>query len=296
MAATSQQNIHIPSWLQPSLYPFTSRSLQLQAGTMHYIDEGEGEVILFIHGTPTWSFLYRNQVRKLSENYRCIALDHIGFGLSDKPENFSGTPQAHTHNLEQFIDALQLDNITLVVHDFGGPIGLAYAIMHPEKIKRIVVMNTWLWQIHDKKAVQKVDKFLRSSIGKFLYLTVNFSTKFLLKQGFYNKKILTKNIHAHYIQAFPNKSSRYAPWRIGKALLGSSGWYQQQWEQREVITHKPFLVLWGIKDTFITSEYLQTWKNTLRHARIIEYECGHFVQEEKAEEVTKEITAFMHTV
>lgn len=294
-ANTSQHNAHTPSWLQTSLYPFSSRWLHLQAGTMHYLDEGQGEVLLFVHGTPTWSFLYRSQIRELSKSYRCIAPDHIGFGLSDKPEHFSGTPEAHAHNLEQCINALQLDNITLVVHDFGGPIALSYAVKHPKKIKRIVAMNTWLWKTHDNKAVQKVDKLLRSSIGRFLYLTLNFSTRVLLKQGFYNKKKLPKNIHAHYTGVFPNRASRYAPLRIGQALLGSSHWYQQQWEQREAIAHKPFLVLWGTKDTFITPQYLHTWKNALHNARFVEYECGHFVQEEKAEEVTREIAAFMNT-
>lgn len=289
----SQQHPRVPSWLQPSLYPFASRTLQLPAGTMHYIDEGEGDVILFVHGTPTWSFLYRNQIRALSQHYRCIAIDHIGFGLSDKPEQFSGTPQAHAHNLAQFIHALQLKNITLVVHDFGGPIGLSYAIQHPDNVARIVLMNTWLWETKHNKDAQKVGKLLHSGIGKFLYLYLNFSARVLLKQGFAEKHMLSKVIHAHYTRVFPTKTSRYALLRIGQALLDSSDWYQQQWEQRENIVHKPFLVLWGNKDAFITPPYLHKWREALHNARIISYECGHFVQEEQAAEVSTEIANFM---
>jgi len=112
-------------WLDTKEYPFSSNYLETQWGKIHYLDEGKGETILFVHGTPTWSFLYRNYIKELSKNYRCIALDHLGFGLSDKPKNFPGTPQLHSENLKALIDALQLKDITLVVHDFGGPIGLS---------------------------------------------------------------------------------------------------------------------------------------------------------------------------
>jgi haloalkane dehalogenase len=286
-------SLHAQEWLDTTLYPFENKYTQLDAGKMHYIDEGEGDVILFIHGTPTWSFLYRNYVSELSKNYRCIAIDHIGFGLSEKPEEFDGTPQSHSKNLTAFIEKLNLTNITLVVHDFGGPIGISAAIQNQTRIKQMVVFNTWLWETKDNPSAQKVDKILNSGIGKFLYLRMNFSPKVLLKKGISDKSNLSKKVHSQYIKPFPNKSSRLSLLRIGKSLVGSSDWYQKQWEQLHKLDYKPWLILWGTKDEFITMEYLQKWKNRLPNATVKEYSSGHFLQEEKANETILEIKKLM---
>jgi len=279
--------------VDPILYPFDNKYIHLEKGDMHYVDEGEGEVILFIHGTHTWSFLYRDYISSLSKNYRCIAIDHIGFGLSEKPENFDGTPQSHSKNLTEFIEKLNLTNITLVVHDFGGPIGLSSAIQCGDRIKQIVLFNSWLWGTKDNPNAQKVTKVLNSSIGKFLYLRMNISPRVLLKKGIYDKKKLSKEIHKQYIRPFPNRSSRFALLNIGKSLVGASNWYQEQWDKLDALSQKPWLILWGTKDEFITPEYLQKWKNRLPYAKVKEYECGHFLQEEKSQETIQEIKMFM---
>ena len=133
-------------WLDKSEYPFNSNYFEINGQKLHYIDEGKGETLLFVHGTPSWSFDYRNVIKKLTENFRCIAIDHIGFGLSDKPEHYDYTTKNHSKTLEKFVIEKQLNNITLVVHDFGGPIGLNFAIQNPEKIKNLVILNSWLSQ------------------------------------------------------------------------------------------------------------------------------------------------------
>lgn len=125
-------------WLNPSLNPFPTHDLDTGSGRMHYVDEGEGAPIVMVHGTPSWSFLYRQLIRDLSGSYRCIAPDQLGFGLSDKPETFAYTPAAHAQNLERLIDTLGLKDIVLVVHDFGGPIGLSYALTHPENVRALI--------------------------------------------------------------------------------------------------------------------------------------------------------------
>ena len=280
-------------WIDPSLFPFSSNFIQLKNGKMHYIDEGTGEIILFVHGTPTWSFLYRNQIKILSKKFRCIAIDHLGFGLSDKPAHFEGTPQAHAENLDEFIKKLSLNHFTLVVHDFGGPIGLSVANKYPERVDRIVLMNTWMWETKNNSEVQKIDKFINSWFGKWMYLNLNFSPKVLLKKGFFNKKLLTKNIHRHYLKVFPNKNSRLGLLKIAQSLLGSSDWYQNQWEQMDRIKNKPFLILWGMKDAFILPQYLEKWISQLTDYQLIELNSGHFVQEEVSQQVNKEIESFM---
>lgn len=280
-------------WIDEDLYPFEHRYVQLTTGQMHYIDEGKGETILFIHGTPTWSFLYRNFIKELSGNFRCIAIDHLGFGLSEKVEKFDGTPQGHSKNLTEFIEKLNLENITLVVHDFGGPIGLGAAIENSEKIERIIAFNTWLWETKSEKSAQTIDKTLNSWVGKFLYLNLNFSPKILFKKAYHDKSKLTKNIHLHYTSPFPNKSSRVPLLKLGKSLVGSSDWYEIQWNALDCLQDKPWLFLWGMNDTFITSEYLDKWKNRLPHAEVVEFESGHFVQEESSREAIQELKSFL---
>jgi haloalkane dehalogenase len=280
-------------WVDTALYPFESKYLQLETGKMHYVDEGKGETILFIHGTPTWSFLYRDFIRTLSKGYRCIAIDHLGFGLSESPSDSPGTPEWHAQNLSGFIQKMGLRDITLVVHDFGGPIGLAAGSEHPDRIKRVVMFNTWLWATKDRKDVQKIDKLVNGWLGKYLYLNMNFSPKVLLKKGFADKQNLGKAVHNHYTKPFPNKVSRHALLHLAQALAGSSDWYQAQWEQLDWLSSKPCLILWGTEDKFIDTGNFQKWKERFPHARSRSFNCGHFVQEERTEESVKAIAAMM---
>lgn len=280
-------------WLDTTLYPFENKFIPLETGQMHYVDEGKGDIILFVHGTPAWSFLYREYIAALSKKHRCIAIDHIGFGMSEKPQKFDGKPESHSKNLTEFIEKLDLRKITLVVHDFGGPIGLSSAIQNHNRIKQVVLFNTWLWETKNNPEALKVNKIINSRIGRFLYLRMNFSPKYLLKKGFSQKKNLSKKVHKQYIKPFPNKSSRIALLNLGKSLVGSSDWYQEQWLSLDKLEQKPWLILWGTKDEFITTAYLQKWKKRIPVAKVKEYECGHFIQEEKTKETIKEIENFM---
>lgn len=285
--------LNAQSWVDTNIYPFNNHFLQLKGGNMHYIDEGQGDPILFIHGTPTWSFIYRDFIKSLSKNNRCIAIDHIGFGLSSKPKDFDGKPESHSAHLIEFIKKLDLQNITLVVHDFGGPIGLSTAINQSDRIKQIVIFNTWLWETKHNPEALKINKILHGAMGKFMYLNLNLSPKILVKKAFYNKKQLTKTIHKHYIRPFPNKTSRWSLLNLGKALVGSSDWYEHQWKLMDKIAHKPWLILWGTEDPFISLDYLEKWKNRLPHAQVQTFESGHFVQEEKTTQAIEAIEQFI---
>jgi len=280
-------------WLDTNLYPFNPHYFDLPEGRMHYVDEGEGDVILFVHGTPTWSFLYRDFINKFSKTHRCVAVDHLGFGLSDKPADYPGRPQDHAQNLSKLIRHLDLRNITLVVHDFGGPIGLGAALEQQDRVSRIVMFNTWLWETASNPAVKKIDKIANSILGKFLYLRLNFSPKVLLKKGFADKMKLSKEVHQHYTKPFPNKDSRQSLLRLAESLCGSSNWYQAQWEKLDALQDKPWLILWGAQDEFITTEYLKVWTERLPQAEVKTWDCGHFVQEERVTEALESIQAFL---
>lgn len=280
-------------WLNRLEYPFTSNYFNINGQKMHYIDEGKGETILFVHGTPSWSFDYRNIIKKLKENYRCVAIDHIGFGLSDKPEHYNYTPQNHSKTLEKFIFEKQLDKITLVVHDFGGAIGLNFAMQYPEKIKRLVILNSWLWSSKNDPDFVKLSKILKSPLLSFLYRYFNFSPKFILPKSFGDRK-LAKHLVKQYTKPFVNKTQRNGALAFAKSLLNDQNWFQELWNKQQAIANKPTLFVWGMKDPIIKSHYLAKFQSGFTNSNTVQLEtCGHFPQEEQPEMVTKSIRHFL---
>jgi pimeloyl-ACP methyl ester carboxylesterase len=280
-------------WVNRRMYPFESRYLEVEGGRLHYVDEGEGATVLMVHGTPTWSFLYRHQIRELSRDHRVVAFDHLGFGLSDKPEHWRYRPRDHAENLRALIDRLGLAEVTLVVHDFGGPIGLSYAIDQPENVRALVLFNTWMWSLRGT-AAEKMSKFMSGRLGRFLYTRMNFSPRVLVRVAFGDRTKLTREVHRHYLDAFSSPEERQGPWVLARELIGSSDWYESLWAGRERIAEKPALVLWGKKDPAFGADALERWRSVLTRARIVEFpHAGHFVQEEAAEESSAEIREFL---
>lgn len=282
-----------PKWLDRILYPFAHHTVQLAAGQMHYVDEGQGAPILFVHGTPTWSFVWRQQIKALSRTNRCIAPDHLCFGLSEKPVGFTYTPEAHAQNLEQLIEHLQLKDIVLVVHDFGGPIGLNYALKHPDNVKKIVILNTWMWSLEHEKQMMKISSFLNSNIGRFLYLNLSFSARMLLPRGYHEKRHLSKDVHQHYLKPLNSSQHRLGTWHFARALKESGPWFSQLWEQRERLSAIPKLILWGENDKLLPLHFLDKWQKAFPDAEIQRFKAGHFVQEEKGGELADAIKHFI---
>lgn len=282
-----------PAWLDRILYPFLHYTFRLENGQMHYVDEGQGEPVVFVHGTPTWSFVWRQQIKSLSRTHRCIAPDHLGFGLSDKPADFAYTPEAHARNLEQLIGHLQLKDITLVVHDFGGPIGLNYALRHPENVKRIVLLNTWMWSLEEERQIMKISSFMSGSVGRFLYLNLGFSPRMLLPKGYHERRHLSKDVLRHYLKPLNNARNRLGTWYFAAALKASASWFDQLWQQREKLRGIPMLILWGEKDALLPLSLLEKWQKTYPEATVRRYKAGHFVQEEKGGEIADALKEFM---
>lgn len=281
-------------WLDRTLYPFASHYLELDAGRMHYVDEGEGPVILMVHGTPTWSFLYRHLIRQLRREHRCIAMDHLGFGLSDKPPHWSYRPEDHARNLSALIAHLGLQRFTLAVHDFGGPIGLSYAIDHPEQIERLVLFNTWLWSLQDDEKIRRVARLMGGPIGKLLYLHANVSTRFLVRAAWGEKPTLSQAVHRHYINAVPRPRDRIGMWILARELVGSSQWHDGLWERSERIKDLPTLLLWGMRDPTFNSRFLTRWQALFTDQRTLTYpQAGHFIPDEAGEAAAQAIEEFM---
>jgi haloalkane dehalogenase len=279
-------------WLDRKEYPFKSRNAEINGQQMHYIDEGDGPVIVFVHGTPSWSFDFRNVIKALSKSHRCIAADHIGFGLSSKPANYPYSTQQHAENFEVFIRNLGLSTFTLVVHDFGGPIGLNYALKFPEEVRKLVIMNSWLWSNTGDPDFIKFSKILKNPLLPFLYLYMNFSARFLLPNSFGSKK-LVKSILKHYTKPFASKKERNGTLGFARSLLSAQGWFEELWSLRNKISSKPALFIWGMQDKFITPKYLEKFESEFTNSITIRLEnVGHFPQEEEPINVSLAIKNF----
>lgn len=280
--------------VDPTLYPFRGRHLETPEGRIHYLDEGSGPPVVLVHGTPTWSFLYRDLIRRLSASHRVVAIDHLGFGLSDKPREAGYRPADHARRLAALIESLGLDGITLVVHDYGGPIGLSYAIDHPQRVARLVLLNTWMWSQAGDPATERASRIMGGPIGRFLYLRLNFSPKVLLRAVFADRSKLTPAVHRHYTGVFPSPGERTAPWILARELIGSSAWYDALWSRRDRIADKPALIVWGMRDPAFGAAALQRWEEALPRARTVRLAgVGHFVTEEAPDEVARHVEEFL---
>ncbi len=283
-----------PDWIDRTMYPFASHTFAHADGKIHYVDEGEGHTLLFVHGTPTWSFAWRHLITGLRGQYRCVAPDHLGFGLSDKPADADYTPEAHARRLTALIEHLNLQNVTLVVHDFGGPIGLSYAIEHPRNVRDLVIFNTWLWSLKDDRMYSSGSMLFGNPVGRWVYEQVQLSARVILPAAYGDRRKLTREIHRHYLQTHPVARSRRSMSALAKALTGSSEWYGSLWERNAAIRGKPALVLWGMRDTLFPPKQLERWRSALLDAQIVSFDdVGHLVQDEKGADLVPIVSHFL---
>ncbi len=277
-------------WLDRKEYPFGSHFYQTPAGKMHYLDEGSGDPIVFVHGNPSWSYQYRNVIKRMSKDHRCIAPDLIGFGLSEKPMEWSYLPEDHARILESFLESLDLKNITLIVGDCGGPIGLSYAIEHPERIKNIVITNTWLWSVKNDWYYQAFSKFVGGPIGRFLIRKRNFFARDIVRAAFGDKRKLTKEIHSHYLSPLADPKDRKGSWVFPKEIIGSSDWLQTLWDRHDVLNDKNVLIAWGMKDIAFREKELNRWIGAFPNSKVVRYpDAGHYVAEIRPDDLSQEI-------
>lgn len=284
----------IPAWLDTNEYPFQSRYASTPIGRMHYIDQGTGAPVVFVHGNPAWSFLYRRVITQLSSNFRCLAPDHIGFGLSDKPADWSYLAPEHARYFEQWLESLDLEGITLVVGDWGGPIGLSYAIAHPDKVKSLVITNSWMWPVDKDWYYQAFSWFMGGIVGRMLIRRFNFFVNTLMKAAFGDSSRLTPDIHRQYVQPLAHPADRKGCWVFPEQIIGATEWLKGLWERREALADKPMLIAWGMKDFAFRQKELNRWIAAFPLAKVVRYnDTGHFVAEEKPMEFAAEIAAFL---
>lgn len=282
-----------PAWLDRTDYTFAPHWAALREGRLHYVAQGGGSPVVFSHGTPTWSYEYRHVIRVVSQHFRCIAPDHLGFGLSDRPANVAYTPEAHAARFREFVDTLGLTRFSLVVHDYGGPIALPLAL--EGRVDRLVLMNTWMWPFDDDPEMARRARMVSGGFGRFLYRRMNASLKLIMPSAYGDKRKLTPHVHRHYLEPFRDPASRVQVlWPLAAALLGSSAYYASLWERRTRLTQVPTMILWGLKDSAFRPKQLERWRAMLPEAKVVTIaDAGHWPHEEAPSEVADAIDSFL---
>ena len=289
----------LPSWVDRELYPFEGRWLALpNEGAIHYLDEGPADggagAIVFVHGTPTWSIDWRRLIRAFSPTHRCLAPDHLGFGVSERPWGADYTPEGHARRFRAWMEALDLEDVTLVVHDFGGPIALSMALERPGRVSRLVVLNSWMWNLTGDPHIERGARLLGGGFGRWLYRSLNASIRIITPTAYADRKKLTKPLHAQLLAPFTGIDSRERGlWTLATSLLGSSAFYADLWERRAALAELPALIVWGTRDPAFPHRYVARWREALPHAELVELPVGHWPQEEAPEEVERALREFL---
>lgn len=284
-------------------FPFRSHFFTTPAGKMHYLDEGQGSPVVMVHGNPTWSYYYRNLARALSPFHRCIVPDHLGCGLSDKPQ-----PPQYGYSLqERVIDFTNLMNhldvrekITLVVHDWGGMIGLAWAKELPvEAIERLVILNTAGFGLPEGMPLPWRLKLGRNTrLGAWLIRSRNLFCLHAASIGTKRKR-LDPQVRENLLRPYRSWEDRIAILKFVQTIpLGpqDAGWEIVQAVKHSLNRYRstPTRIYWGMKDFVFTPEFLAEWRRQLPEAVIQEFaDCGHYILEDAAEEIIPDVVKFL---
>ncbi|MEW6279656.1 MAG: alpha/beta fold hydrolase [Candidatus Eremiobacterota bacterium] len=277
------------------LYPFTShyRRESAQGARYHYLDEGRGEPILMVHGNPTWSFYYRDLIRAFWKTHRAVVPDHIGCGLSDKPQNYPYRLRQHIQNLEELVLDMNLKDITLVVHDWGGPIGLGVAARHPHRFKRLVVMNTAAFRSARMPWLLRIARL--PLIGDVLIRGLNAFAGLAMRLAIARPDRLSDSARRGFLFPYRNWHDRVGNLRFVQDIPMEPGHpsYSTLVEVEEGmgrLTHLPTLLVWGEKDWVFTPEFLKRWMLLFPQCEVQRLSwAGHLV----AQDASPEVIAFM---
>ena len=280
-----------PAWLDRSAYPFSSHFLEVEGGRMHYVDEGRGDPVLLVHGQPTWSFMYRELIRGLSPRYRCVAPDLIGFGLSDKPRHWTYRPDQHAANLALLVEKLDLEPLTLVVHDWGGPIGLGWAVAHPSRVRRIVALNTWMWSMGEHRAGRWFSRILGSALGRLATRRLDLFVEVFMKRALGDRWPAAE---AAYRGPLARPEDRQGCALFPRMLCVP--WLDRLWEQRETLAEVPARLIWGGADPAFPAPMRDRLASVFTRCETIVHEgVGHFVAEELGAGLVPEVEAFLRS-
>jgi haloalkane dehalogenase len=273
-----------------SLYPFESHWFESQAGLMHYVDEGSGPPILFCHGNPTWSFLYRKIITRLRGSFRCIAVDYLGFGLSERPPGYGYTATEHARSVGELADHLELDGFIPMGHDWGGPIGMAVATDRAERVRGVILADTWFWPADRRMAA-------------FCWVaSTPWARRQILEKNVFVERVvplgmahhLTGEEMRHYREVQPCRAARAGVAELPRQLVAARPLLERlAVDVPARLGAKPALLIWGGKDpAFRPAHLLPRMRAAFpNNMTVVLPHAGHYLQEDAPEVIARAITA-----
>lgn len=284
------------------LYPFTPQQFGCHGHTLRFLDEGTGDPVVMLHGNPTWSFYYRNVVHALREQYRCIVPDHIGCGLSDKPPEakYDYALKSRIDDVESLLEHLGLtQNLTLIVHDWGGMIGMGFAARHPERVKRIIAINTGAFRLPKTKRFPWSLWLGRNTrLGAWLILKKNMFCR-AAANWCVTRKRLPDDVRQMYLMPYDSPEHRLAVLKFVQTipLQPSDVGYDIIHGVEQSLprfANVPTLLLWGLRDFVFDKHFLAEWQRQFPHAESHTWpDCGHYLLEDAPDEAIGHIGDFL---
>jgi len=284
------------------LYPFRSRYLRFDGLEHHYLDEGRGDPILLLHGNPTWSFYYRELVKALRDKYRVVAPDHIGCGLSDKPpvESYGYRLQNRIDDLERLLDHLSMtERLTLVLHDWGGMIGMAYALRFPHRIQRLVITNTAAFLPPGGKQLPLCLKLIRNFKLLAAPLVQGLNAFAVGAAYLASRRGLSAPVRRGLLAPYNNWANRIATLKFVEDIPLKPGDPSYELVRHaDAHLHRlsaiPTLICWGMHDFVFDQDYLQEWQRRFENAEVHRFEdAGHYLLEDAADRLVPLIVRFL---
>jgi haloalkane dehalogenase len=280
-----------------ALYPWTGNKIAVDGGALHYLDEGpsDGLTLLCLHGNPTWSFYWREIVKQFSDRHRVVVPDHIGCGLSDKPQNWGYKLADHVANIERLVEHLDLRDIVLVVHDWGGTIGMGLATRHPERIKAIVVTNTAAFRSHEippSIAACRIPVLGPLAVRGFNGFAWTASWKAVAKK-------LPRDVKDGLLHPYDSWANRIATLKFVEdiPLKPSHPSYSTLLDIEQKLcelTDRPMIILWGDDDFCFTPTFREEWQRRFPKAQVEAWEdVGHYVMEDAPKRVVGAVQTFL---
>jgi haloalkane dehalogenase len=265
-----------------TLYPFIAKKISIQGHDISYLDQGQGKVIVMLHGNPTWSFYYRNLATLLQENYRVIAPDHMGCGFSDKPLDYPYTLKTHIDNLETLLALLEIDKFSLVVHDWGGAIGMGLAVRFPARVESVVVMNTAAFPA--KRMPLRIRICRIPLLGDIIVRGFNGFARAALTMAVANP--MAPAVARGYLEPYDSWAHRVAILRFVQDIpltTKDASWQTLAEIENglKMLQNKPMLILWGGRDFCFTRQFYNEWLQRFPGAEShLFHDAGHYVLED----------------